>query len=183
MVALFLSTPMRCICNVGYGKDPTRPIHFYNIKAHPMPIIIPGTLYVSMVGNVTHDLPRRITIEMSIMKYFFGIPFMIPCFDNRIGSCTYNNICQKLERYETNGCPRTLRHFNMQCHCPLLAGEFTILKVPGDYELVLNILDENKKELVTNTQTNLQGQPDKNVTVEGTREPDKDVTAEGIIKR
>ncbi|XP_067662986.1 ganglioside GM2 activator-like [Haliotis asinina] len=144
------------------GKENNRPIHFYDVKASPMPVIIPGTLYVSFTGNVTEDLPRRVSVELSIMKYFFGIPFMIPCFDNHIGSCTYDNICHRLEKYEQSGCPKTLRAYNVQCHCPFQAGDFTVSRVPvnvpkihgfagalinGDYELVLSILDENRSQL------------------------------------
>lgn len=68
------------------GSDPDRLIHFHEVKAHPMPIIVPGTLYVTFAGNFTSDLPRRLTVELNIMKYFFGFPFSVPCLKGGIGS-------------------------------------------------------------------------------------------------
>ena len=68
------------------GSDPYRPIRFLTVKAHPIPVIVPGTLYVTMVGNVTYDLPRRLSVELSIMKYFFGFAVTVPCLKGRIGS-------------------------------------------------------------------------------------------------
>jgi hypothetical protein len=68
------------------GADPDRPLRFYDVKAHPIPIITPGTLYVSFKGNISRDLPRTIAIELGLVKYFVGIPFPLPCFDNRLGS-------------------------------------------------------------------------------------------------
>ena len=71
---------------VSAGSDPHRPIRFLTVKAHPIPVIVPGTLYVTLAGNLTTDLPRRLTVELSIMKYFFGFPFTVPCLKGRIGS-------------------------------------------------------------------------------------------------
>ncbi|KAL5011483.1 hypothetical protein ScPMuIL_010034 [Solemya velum] len=127
-----------------------------------MPIITPGTLYVSLAGNVTHELPRRISIELVVKKYLIGIPFMLPCFNDRIGSCTYENICAYLDQYQKRRCPRTLRHHRLRCHCPFLAGDFSFKDIPlnipkiggfagafvnGDYEVVFRFLDEDKEEL------------------------------------
>ncbi|XP_069130901.1 ganglioside GM2 activator-like isoform X1 [Argopecten irradians] len=147
------------------GKNPHRPIFFYDFKANPIPIITPGTLYVSMAGNISYDLPRRISIKLEVKKYFIGIAFLVPCFDSNIGSCTYDNICANLETFERRQrCPKRLRNFNIQCHCPFQAGEFNFkdlalnipkiggfagafVKVRGDYEVVFKVLDENTEEL------------------------------------
>ncbi|ESP01955.1 hypothetical protein LOTGIDRAFT_157083 [Lottia gigantea] len=144
------------------GTNPDRVIHFTKISAFPMPIIIPGTLYVSLAGNITHDLPRRISLELSITKYFFGVPFMIPCINSYIGSCTYENVCSRFERYEKHGCPRSMSYYGIQCHCPIKAADFSIVKIPvnvpkingfasallnGHYALRVAIVDESREEL------------------------------------
>ncbi|CAG2256765.1 ganglioside GM2 activator-like isoform X1 [Mytilus galloprovincialis] len=148
------------------GSDPNRPILFHHVKIHPNPIVTPGTLELSMAGNITHDLPRRISIEMKVTKYFFNrIPFSLPCFENQIGSCTYDNICQNLERFEKRQrCPKRLRHLDIQCYCPFHAGVFSVknlavnipriggyagsfVKVRGDYAVNFRILDEDSGEL------------------------------------
>ncbi|XP_076446909.1 ganglioside GM2 activator-like [Babylonia areolata] len=144
------------------GTDPHRPIRFLAVKAHPIPVIVPGTLYVTMAGNVTYDLPRRLTVELSIMKYIFGFAITVPCLKGRIGSCTYENICASLERFERRRCPRSLRRHGLPCHCPFRAGEFSVhdlpLNVPkvhgyaasllnGDYRLTLSVYDEEHIQL------------------------------------
>ncbi|XP_050416839.1 ganglioside GM2 activator [Patella vulgata] len=144
------------------GTNPNRPIYFTQVSASPMPIIIPGTLYVSLSGNITYDLPRRLSLEISITKYFFGVPFMIPCINSYIGSCTYDNICARFEQYESSGCPRSLWGYGIQCHCPVAATDFSIKKIPvnvpkihgfaaplinGNYALTVSILGENRVEL------------------------------------
>ncbi|KAK7097360.1 hypothetical protein V1264_004351 [Littorina saxatilis] len=144
------------------GSDPNRPIHFQMVKAHPIPVIVPGTLYVTMAGNLTADLPRRLRVELSIMKYFFGFPFTVPCFRGKIGSCVYDNICDSLERFEGRRCPRTLRQHGLQCHCPFHAGHFSVQDLPlnvpkvqgyagsllnGDYKLMLSVYDEERVQL------------------------------------
>ena len=68
------------------GEKKDRPIFFHDVQAYPIPIITPGTLYVSMLGNVTYTLPRMISVKMTVTKYFIGIPFQLPCFNNNIGS-------------------------------------------------------------------------------------------------
>ncbi|PVD34726.1 hypothetical protein C0Q70_06003 [Pomacea canaliculata] len=93
------------------GSDPDRLIHFHEVKAHPMPIIVPGTLYVTFAGNFTSDLPRRLTVELNIMN-------------------TYDNVCASLERFEGRRCPRSLRQRGLQCHCPFLAGHFAVSDLP-----------------------------------------------------
>ncbi|XP_060590967.1 ganglioside GM2 activator-like isoform X1 [Ruditapes philippinarum] len=146
------------------GADPDRPLRFYDVKAHPIPIITPGTLYVSFKGNISRDLPRTIAIELGLVKYFVGIPFPLPCFDNRLGSCSYYNICDNLQKYELLGCPKTIKQYGVQCSCPFKAGEFNVRNLPlnipkvrgfarafirvrGDYGLTLRILDDDSTEL------------------------------------
>ncbi|KAJ8297514.1 hypothetical protein KUTeg_024045 [Tegillarca granosa] len=131
-------------------SDPYRPVIINSINVHPVPIITPGTLYVSLSGNLTYDLPRRISIQLEVRKYFIGIP-------------TYENICANLETYEKRSrCPRRLRPFNVQCYCPFKAGVFNIkdlaVNIPkigghagafikGEYKVKFRILDENRDEL------------------------------------
>ncbi|XP_064609421.1 ganglioside GM2 activator-like [Liolophura sinensis] len=108
------------------GVDPSRPLHFHHVDAHPMPIVIPGTLHVNLKGNITHALPRRINVDLSVRKYIFGFPFIIPCINGKVGSCTYENICQYLERFEAYGCPRVLVKQRIPCHCPFREGKYSV---------------------------------------------------------
>ncbi|CAL1534866.1 unnamed protein product, partial [Lymnaea stagnalis] len=137
-------------------------INFDYAHATPMPVIVPGTLYVTLSGNLTSDLPRRVNVYINIKKYFFGFPFSVPCFSDGIGSCSYENICRQLEQYEATGCPKALRHFGIPCHCPFSPGHFNITHLPinvprihglattlvnGDYQLELRIIEEDGPEL------------------------------------
>ncbi|KAK0041561.1 ganglioside GM2 activator, partial [Biomphalaria pfeifferi] len=61
-------------------------IYFDYVHATPMPVIVPGTLFVTVLGNVTMDLPRRVNVYLEIKKYIFGFPFTVPCFNGGLGS-------------------------------------------------------------------------------------------------
>ncbi|XP_052282673.1 ganglioside GM2 activator-like isoform X2 [Dreissena polymorpha] len=144
------------------GTEPGRPLRFFEVKANPVPIVTPGTLYVSFRGNITRDLPRDISFEIGLTKYLIGIPFPLPCFDSSLGSCMYYNICDNLQKYEVMGCPKTLKQYGVQCSCPFKAGEINVKNLPlnipkvrgfaqafirGDYGLKLRVLDGHSKEL------------------------------------
>ena len=66
--------------------NPNRPVHFYDVRLSPIPIVTPGTLYISLAGNISYTLPRRLSIKLEVTKYWIGIPFMVPCFGNTVGS-------------------------------------------------------------------------------------------------
>nr|KAG5705442.1 hypothetical protein BaRGS_004569 [Batillaria attramentaria] len=55
------------------GSDPDRPIHFSTVRAHPIPVIVPGTLYVTLAGNLTSDLPRRLTCHCPFLAGPFSV--------------------------------------------------------------------------------------------------------------
>ncbi|WAR00418.1 hypothetical protein MAR_024790, partial [Mya arenaria] len=110
-----------------------RPLQFYDVKAHPVPIVTPGTLYVSFRGNITYDLPRDISFELGLVKYFIGIPFPLPCFDSSLGSC----------------CPFKSGEFNVKnlpLNIPKIRG-FARAFIRGDYGLKLRVLDSESTEL------------------------------------
>ncbi|GFR71066.1 ganglioside GM2 activator [Elysia marginata] len=111
----------------GTGDD--KIVHFHTVEATPIPVVVPGVLYLSLAGNVSADIPRRVNVYLSVKKYFFGFPFSVPCLSNGVGSCTYENICASLEAYEKYGCPPALGN-GVQCHCPFNAGEFNLVDVP-----------------------------------------------------
>ncbi|GFO09267.1 ganglioside gm2 activator [Plakobranchus ocellatus] len=140
----------------GSGED--KLIHFHTVEATPIPVVLPGTLYLSMSGNLTSDLPRRVNLYLAVTKYFFGFPFVVPCLSNGVGSCSYENICATLDHYEKHGCPAALQHYGVQCFCPFTAGEFNLVDVPvtipkvqgfasailnGDYELQVKLVEED----------------------------------------
>ena len=63
-----------------------RSVIFNSLVLFPTPIITPGTLYISMDGSIARELPRKLSIQLTVHKYWIGIPFMLPCFNNQIGS-------------------------------------------------------------------------------------------------
>ena len=42
----------------------------------------------------------------------------------------YEHICDNLERFEVLGCPKTLKQYGLQCHCPFKSGEFQVRNLP-----------------------------------------------------
>ncbi|XP_076468423.1 ganglioside GM2 activator-like [Babylonia areolata] len=144
------------------GSDPQRPIMFGLVKARPIPVVVPGTLYVTLKGSMTSQLPRHLTIELHVMKYIFGFPFTVPCLRGRIGSCTYDDFCSSLERFEERPCPRRLQRYGVPCRCHVQAGNFSVQDLPlnvpkvqgyaasllnGDYKLVISVYDIDHVEL------------------------------------
>ena len=61
------------------GTDPNRPIHVVHLNAYPLPIKAPGKVHLSMIFNVTRDLPETIAMDVSLSKYLYNIPVKIPC--------------------------------------------------------------------------------------------------------
>ncbi|XP_029639008.1 ganglioside GM2 activator-like [Octopus sinensis] len=144
------------------GKSQHRVITINHVRINPMPIVAPGTVYLSMAGTLSHDLPRRLTVDLNVTKYIFKVPFRLPCFNRRFGSCMYDNICNSLEKYQIYGCPKELTDKNLRCHCPFLNGNFRIDKLPlsipkfggfagplinGHYKLHVRVLGDEKEEL------------------------------------
>ena len=42
----------------------------------------------------------------------------------------YEHICDNLQRFEVLGCPKTLKQYGLQCHCPFKSGEFQVRNLP-----------------------------------------------------
>ncbi len=64
------------------GSDPNRPLHVMNVDLHPVTIRFPGKLKLSLTINITRTLPESIGMDIALSKYFYGIPFKIPCYNN-----------------------------------------------------------------------------------------------------
>lgn len=64
------------------GSNPDRPIRILYVGATPMPVRSPGKLRLSFQINVTHALPETVAMDISIVKYFYKLPFKIPCYNN-----------------------------------------------------------------------------------------------------
>ncbi|XP_059165004.1 ganglioside GM2 activator-like [Physella acuta] len=114
-------------------------IQFDHVQVSPLPIQVPGTMFLSMSVNVTSDLPRRVNVYLSLRKYFLGFFFNVPCMSRGIGSCSYENICAMLEAYELTGCPDTFQDFGLNCH-----------SMPGVKPMVMHVINSpNKNQLTT----------------------------------
>lgn len=146
------------------GSESNRLVQFLNFSVSPSPIRAPGRARLTTLVNVTERLPMTLSADVSVSKYFYGIPLKIPCFSN-IGTCHYKDVCGLLETlFPTDkDCPRVLKKHRIPCRCPFEAGLYHLkrwlLPVPalrgifeslatGEYDTRLRLYDSsNKAEL------------------------------------
>ncbi|RZB39561.1 E1 DerP2 DerF2 domain containing protein, partial [Asbolus verrucosus] len=70
------------------------------------------------------DLVSPVKASVSIKRLILGIWIPMPC-KNKLGSCTYNNLCDY--GYPTNvTCPEVFLKNNVPCRCPIPMGNYTI---------------------------------------------------------
>uniref|UniRef100_A0A8C3VSD8 Ganglioside GM2 activator n=1 Tax=Catagonus wagneri TaxID=51154 RepID=A0A8C3VSD8_9CETA len=124
--------------NCDGGKDPAV---INSLTLEPDPIAIPGNLNVSAEVRTSVLLDDPLKVELTVEKEVAGFWVKIPCVE-KMGSCTYNNICDILEILIPleDTCPEPLHTYGLPCHCPFKAGtyslpesEFTLphLELPG----------------------------------------------------
>ena len=68
----------------GVGDE--KIVHFHTVQATPIPVVLPGVLYLSLAGNVSADLPRRVNVYLNVKKFIYGFPLVLPCLSNGVGS-------------------------------------------------------------------------------------------------
>ncbi|XP_053575625.1 ganglioside GM2 activator-like [Bombina bombina] len=132
-----------------------------SLSVSPDPVSIPGDVTISTVLDTTVPLASPLQIVINAEKELLGEWITVPCVD-KIGSCTYNNVCDLLNLVFPPGkeCPALLRSYGLPCHCPFKAGSYslpdTTLKIPnislpswlatGSYK-VTGILKAGDKEI------------------------------------
>lgn len=109
------------------------------LTATPDPIVFPGTLGIDFAGEFKQTLQAPLKATLVLERKFGDNWIKIPCIGS-IGSCTYDDLCEKLagatcpDPFGTNGVP---------CKCPFTKGNYKLPKVsfdvdaavfpPGDY--------------------------------------------------
>merc|ERR1712002_574983 len=87
------------------------------------PIVFPGPIEASLEAETLHEMDAPIKIELSLKKNGMTLP-CIPVGDKMLGSCTYNDICETLDKMPDD-CKGVgilgdiLAEAGLHCHCPL----------------------------------------------------------------
>ncbi|KAM4675164.1 ganglioside GM2 activator isoform 2-T2 [Discoglossus pictus] len=132
-----------------------------SLSVSPDPISIPGDVTIDTVLTTSVPVASPLQIIIKAEKELLGEWMTVPCVD-KIGSCTYDHICDFLDTVFPPGqkCPEPLRTYGLPCHCPFKSGTYslpdTTLKIPnvslpswladGNYR-VTGILKEGDKEI------------------------------------
>ncbi|XP_066572715.1 ganglioside GM2 activator-like [Amia ocellicauda] len=93
----------------------------------PGKINIPGPLPLSFTGELKEPLNGPLSISVDLKKKILGFFVEVPCIDH-VGSCVYDNICEKLDQiFPGDSCPSDILSMGGSCHCPILPG---VLHIP-----------------------------------------------------
>ncbi|XP_033617426.1 ganglioside GM2 activator isoform X1 [Fukomys damarensis] len=66
-------------------------------------------------------------VELTVEREVAGLWIKIPCVE-KLGSCTYEDICNMLTTYIPPGepCPEPLHTYGLPCHCPFKEGTYSL---------------------------------------------------------
>merc|ERR1739847_21670 len=103
-------------CHKGSDIDVT------DMKFPVDPIILPGTVQAGGAVSIKETIGNITEVVLDIHKNTWLGWVEIPCEKN-IGSCTYKNICDLLERVK---CPPELEKLGITCRCPLKGGNYEV---------------------------------------------------------
>jgi len=98
--------------NCGSATDT---IQVKSLTLSPDPIVIPGSVNVSLDATITADIEAPTELKLVVKKKEFGVFIEIPCIDN-LGSCTYKNPCELLSKFP---CPEVFKEHGFNCKCPI----------------------------------------------------------------
>merc|ERR1712002_22589 len=104
--------------NCHKGSD----IDITDMKFPVDPIILPGTVQAGGAASINETIASISEVVLDIHKNTWLGWVEIPCEKN-IGSCTYKNICDILERVK---CPPELEKLGITCRCPLKGGHYEV---------------------------------------------------------
>ncbi|KFO26629.1 ganglioside GM2 activator isoform X2 [Fukomys damarensis] len=110
--------------NCDEGKDPAV---IKSLTVEPDPIVIPGNMTVSTEGKTSVSLRSPLQVELTVEREVAGLWIKIPCVE-KLGSCTYEDICNMLTTYIPPGepCPEPLHTYGLPCHCPFKEGTYSL---------------------------------------------------------
>jgi len=121
-------------------------IQLKTLKISPDPIKIPGNVTVNLIVAITSTLPTDLQASLILEKKIGKFFIKVPC-EHDIGSCTYNNICEKWAEI----CRKYFEKYGFPCQCPIPAGTYSIpdgtidatKKIPaqadGEFKLTVHI--------------------------------------------
>ncbi|XP_061473403.1 ganglioside GM2 activator [Rhineura floridana] len=107
--------------------SPSEPAEIKSLSVSPDPISIPGDVTVCASAATTTALTSPLKGVVDLEKRLGEIWIKVPCVDE-LGSCTYDDLCTKLEALIPPGepCPEPLLSYGIPCHCPFKAGSYNL---------------------------------------------------------
>ncbi|KAK3602898.1 hypothetical protein CHS0354_018763 [Potamilus streckersoni] len=116
-----------------------RKIHISNLRIDPVPVKLPGPMTVTLEGTIDGTLPVDVTMDANVKKWTLGHWATLPCLHN-VGTCHYDNPCDFLNTFATNGCPQQLIKNGLPCTCPFAPERlhmtrelFNVTQIPDTY--------------------------------------------------
>ncbi|KAH0629853.1 hypothetical protein JD844_012281 [Phrynosoma platyrhinos] len=138
---------------------PSNPAGIKSLSVEPDPVVIPGDVKVSASLYTSIMLTAPLKAVVLLEKRLGEMWLKVPCVD-KIGSCTYEDVCALLDCLIPPGqpCPEPLLSYGLPCHCPFKAGTYnlppSVIYIPqmdlpsfltnGDYriQVVMSIGDQ-----------------------------------------
>ncbi|XP_034961588.1 ganglioside GM2 activator isoform X1 [Zootoca vivipara] len=110
--------------NCGPSSDPAV---IRSLSISPDPISMPGDVTVSVAAATTVALTSPLKGEVVLEKKIGDMWIKVPCVDE-LGSCTYDDLCAKLDQAIPPGqpCPEPMQTYGIPCHCPFRAGSYNL---------------------------------------------------------
>ncbi|XP_074147943.1 ganglioside GM2 activator [Sminthopsis crassicaudata] len=106
------------------------PVLITSLEVEPVPINIPGKLTVGLEIKTAVPITSPLQVVVALDKEVApGFWLRIPCI-KKIGSCTYQDICETIDSFIPPGepCPEPLHTYGLPCHCPFKKGTYSLPK-------------------------------------------------------
>nr|XP_003217536.1 PREDICTED: ganglioside GM2 activator [Anolis carolinensis] len=110
--------------NCGPSSEPAG---IKSLSVSPDPVVIPGDVTVSACVYTSIGITSPLKAVVTLEKRLGEMWLKIPCVEE-LGSCTYDDICAKLDAIIPPGqpCPEPLLTYGIPCHCPFKAGTYNL---------------------------------------------------------
>ncbi|XP_019614496.1 PREDICTED: ganglioside GM2 activator-like [Branchiostoma belcheri] len=115
--------------NCGSADDPVK---VKDVTLTPDPVKLPGEVKTGFTAQLLKTVDKPIKAALVIKKKVLFAWIEVPCVDS-VGSCTYTDLCAKIPGKPTDACPPPLSTYNIPCHCPFKAGNYTL--PPSNFDL------------------------------------------------
>ncbi|CAE1311651.1 GM2A [Acanthosepion pharaonis] len=98
-------------------------IKFLNLEVCPDPVLTPGQIAITFKIQFKKTIVDKLRADVKLTKKVAGVHVKIPCIAS-VGSCVYDNICNKLALIKH--CPKPLVEHGFNCKCPFKQGIISI---------------------------------------------------------